>query len=87
MASGQCAPHQQVEHMAAPTNAAEPFNSLLPTESRPHMAMNRRNRLHVAASGYGATPVVWLPMSVSALGNDGPGRKMDIADQVWTGNT
>jgi hypothetical protein len=40
MASGQCKPHQQVEHMAAPTSSAEPFKSLLPTESRPHMAMS-----------------------------------------------
>jgi hypothetical protein len=38
MASGQCAPHQQVEHMAAPTSIAETFKSLLPKESRPHMA-------------------------------------------------
>ena len=29
MASGQCAPHQQVEHMAAPTSLAETFKSTL----------------------------------------------------------
>jgi len=38
MASGCSAPHQQVEHMAAPTSPAEPFKSPLPKESRPHMA-------------------------------------------------
>jgi len=38
MASGRYAPHQQVEHMAAPTSSAELFESPLPKESRPHMA-------------------------------------------------
>jgi hypothetical protein len=38
MASGLCAPHQQVEHMAAPTSFAETSKKPLPTESRPHMA-------------------------------------------------
>jgi hypothetical protein len=44
MASGQGVPHQQVEHMAAPTSAAEPFNSSLPKESRPHMARSGLRR-------------------------------------------
>jgi len=29
MASGRCVPHQQVEHMAAPTSIAETFKSPL----------------------------------------------------------
>jgi hypothetical protein len=39
MASGhQSAPHQQAEHMAAPTSVASPSKKPLPTGSRPHMA-------------------------------------------------
>ncbi len=41
-------PHQQAEHMAAPTSTALPSKHLLPTGSRPHMAKSRhpaaRNR-------------------------------------------
>ena len=33
-----CVPHQQVEHMAAPTRLSRTSNQSLPTESRPHMA-------------------------------------------------
>ena len=41
MASGSCAPHQQVEHMAAPTEAqCSASRKPLPTGSRPHMAQS-----------------------------------------------
>ncbi|WP_218650297.1 hypothetical protein, partial [Brevundimonas sp. P7753] len=33
-----CEPHQQVEHMAAPTRLSRTSNQSLPTESLPHMA-------------------------------------------------
>lgn len=35
-----CEPHQQVEHMAAPTRLSRTSNQSLPTESRPHMALS-----------------------------------------------
>jgi len=44
MASGTYAPHQQVEHMAAPTSIAKKFIPPLPKERRPHMATKSRNR-------------------------------------------
>ena len=39
-----CEPHQQAEHMAAPTNAAF-VRKTLPTRSRPHMAHSGRDDL------------------------------------------
>jgi hypothetical protein len=33
------APHQQVEHMAAPTSSASPVTKALPTGRRPHMGI------------------------------------------------
>lgn len=37
-----CVPHQQVEHMAAPTRLSGTSDQPLPTESRPHMALSSR---------------------------------------------
>ena len=42
-----CAPHQQVEHMAAPTKPSKTSDRTLPTGSRPHMA--RRGFLRSAS--------------------------------------
>ena len=44
MASGLSVPHQQVEHMTAPTSLAEASKKSLPTESRPHMDPERNYR-------------------------------------------
>jgi len=38
-----CEPHRKAEHMAAPTKPAT-WRFLLPTRSRPHMALFRRRR-------------------------------------------
>jgi hypothetical protein len=35
-----CEPHSKAEHMAAPTKAAANVKKLLPTRSRPHMALS-----------------------------------------------
>jgi len=46
MASGHgTVPHQQAEHMAAPTSIASPSKKPLPTGSRPHMGVKQTLRL------------------------------------------
>ena len=44
-----CEPHQQAEHMAAPTNAAL-VKKPLPTRSRPHMALSGPRRAAMACT-------------------------------------
>ena len=52
MASGTYAPHQQVEHMAAPTSIAKKFIPPLPKERRPHMCrFSDAFRDHLRARG------------------------------------
>jgi hypothetical protein len=62
MASGPCAPHQQVEHMAAPTSTAKRFKSPLPKESRPHMA-RRTTKVAAAALANKTARMVWAIMT------------------------
>ena len=57
------APHQQVEHMAAPTSIAE-VRKALPTESRPHMAA----LLPSPESGFSSPPGFRVERKISAAG-------------------
>ena len=45
------APHSKAGHMAAPTSSVQKVKNLLPTRSRPHMALSGRH-LTAAFGGY-----------------------------------